>query len=56
MNRSVQSATAAALRGETPADGFSGPIVHPLLTGILARQAGVELLAREAPDEITAST
>lgn len=48
----LRPATAAALRGETPADGFSGPIVHPLLTGILARQAGVELLAREAPERV----
>lgn len=48
----LRPATAAALRGEIPSDGYSGPVVQPLLTGILARQAGVELLAREAEERV----
>lgn len=48
----LRPATGAALRGEQPADGYSGPVVLPLLTGILARQAGVELLAREGEERV----
>jgi histidine phosphotransferase ChpT len=42
----VRPATLAALRGELPEDGYPGPVVQPLLTGILARQAGVEIVAQ----------
>lgn len=42
----VRPATLAALRGELPEDGYPGPVVQPLLTGILARQAGVEIAAQ----------
>ncbi len=48
----LRPATAAALRGEAPEDGYTGPVVLPLLTGILARQAGVELLAREGEERV----
>jgi len=48
----LRAATAAALRGDLPEDGFAGPVAHPLLTGILARQAGVELLAREEAERV----
>lgn len=48
----LRPATAAALRGEAPSDGYHGPVVQPLLTGILARQAGVELLARESEERV----
>lgn len=48
----LRPATAAALRGEAPADGYTGPVVMPLLTGILARQAGIELLARESEERV----
>jgi histidine phosphotransferase ChpT len=42
----VRPATLAALRGELPEDGYPGPVVQPLLTGILARQAGVEIVSQ----------
>ncbi|MGE3142067.1 MAG: histidine phosphotransferase family protein [Hyphomonadaceae bacterium] len=48
----LRPATAAALRGEAPSDGYSGPVAQPLLTGILARQAGVELSARESEERV----
>ncbi len=48
----LRPATGAALRGETPADGHSGPIAQPLLTGILARQAGLDLAARESEERV----
>ncbi len=48
----LRPATAAALRGETPADGYNGPVVQPLLTGILARQAGVEIFTREGEEKV----
>ncbi|MET0182822.1 MAG: histidine phosphotransferase family protein [Caulobacterales bacterium] len=48
----LRPATAAALRGETPSDGYSGPVVQPLLTGIFARQAGVEIVSRESDERV----
>jgi histidine phosphotransferase ChpT len=44
----VRPATFAALQGELPEDGYPGPVVQPLLTGILARQTGVEILTRQS--------
>jgi len=44
----LKETTAAALRGE---DGeLSGHTIQPTLTGLLARQGGVELAARESED------
>lgn len=48
----LRPATAAALRGEPPENGYHGHTVQPMLTGILARQAGVELLAREGEERV----
>jgi histidine phosphotransferase ChpT len=48
----LRPATATALRGELPDDGYHGPVVQPLLTGILARQAQIELLAREGDGKV----
>jgi histidine phosphotransferase ChpT len=47
-----RAVTLAALRGELPEDGYLAPIVQPLLTGILARQAGVELAGREGEGRV----
>lgn len=44
--------TAAGLRGEAPEEGFQGHTIQPVLTGLLARQAGVELAARESPERV----
>lgn len=44
----MRPATWAALQGELPEDGYPGPVVQPLLTGILARQTGVEILTRQS--------
>lgn len=49
----LKAETAACLAGKTPEHGFAGANVVPLLTGLLARQAGAQLLAREvSPQEI----
>jgi histidine phosphotransferase ChpT len=48
----LRSPTAAALRGETPEGGFTGHTLQPALTGLFARQAGVELLVRESEEKI----
>jgi histidine phosphotransferase ChpT len=48
----VRPATLAALRGELPEDGYPGPVVQPLLTGILARQAGVEIVAQTGEGQV----
>ncbi len=42
----VRPATLAALNGDLPEDGYPGPVVQPLLTGILARQTGVEIVSQ----------
>ena len=43
----MRPATWAALQGDLPEDGYPGPVAQPLLTGILARQANVEILTRK---------
>lgn len=48
----LKAPTAMALRGEAPDDGFTVHTVQPALTGLLAQAAGIELLAREAPERI----
>ncbi|MEZ5996330.1 MAG: histidine phosphotransferase family protein [Hyphomonadaceae bacterium] len=46
----MREATAAALRGD--GDELTGHTIQPTLTGLLARQGGVELLARESEDKV----
>jgi histidine phosphotransferase ChpT len=46
----LKDATAAALRGE--GDELTGHTIQPTLTGLLARQGGVELTARESQDRV----
>lgn len=48
----MRASTRQVLGGETPEDGYQAYNVQPALTGILARQAGVELLAREADGQV----
>lgn len=48
----MRDTTAAALSGDAPEDGISGQTIQPTLTGLLARQGGVELLAREGEDQV----
>jgi histidine phosphotransferase ChpT len=47
----LREATAAALRGENEAE-LSGHTIQPTLTGLLARQGGVELSAREGEERV----
>jgi histidine phosphotransferase ChpT len=46
----LKEATAAALRGD--GDELTGHTIQPTLTGLLARQGGVELTARESEDRV----
>lgn len=46
----LRDATAAALRGED--QELTGHTIQPTLTGLLARQGGVELTARESEDRV----
>lgn len=48
----MRPATWAALQGELPEDGYPGPVAQPLLTGILARQTGVEIVTRQSEGSI----
>jgi hypothetical protein len=48
----MRASTRQVLGGETPEDGYQAYNVQPALTGILARQAGVDLLAREADGQV----
>lgn len=48
----LREATATALKGDAPEDGLSGHTIQPALTGLLARQGGVELAARESEDRV----
>lgn len=48
----MKPATAAGLRGDPPEGGFDSRSIHPALTGYFARQAGLELLARESEDRV----
>lgn len=45
----LKDATAAALRGD--GDELTGHTIQPTLTGLLAKQGGVELSARETPGD-----
>jgi histidine phosphotransferase ChpT len=46
----LKEATAAALRGE--GEELTGHTIQPTLTGLLARQGGVELSAREGEEQV----
>ena len=46
----LRDTTAAALRGE--GEELNGHTIQPTLTGLLARQGGVELSARESEDRV----
>ena len=46
----LKDATAAALRGE--GDELTGHTIQPTLTGLLARQGGVELTARQGEEQV----
>lgn len=46
----LKEATSAALRGE--GEELSGHTIQPTLTGLLARQGGVELTARESEEKV----
>ena len=48
----LREATAAALRGDSLEEGLSGHTIQPALTGLLARQGGVELNAREGEERV----
>jgi histidine phosphotransferase ChpT len=48
----LKETTAAALRGEAAEDTLSGHTIQPTLTGLLARQGGVELSAREGEEQV----
>ena len=45
-------ASAAALRGDTPEGDLDGRSIQPALTGLMAREAGVELTVRESEDRV----
>jgi histidine phosphotransferase ChpT len=48
----LRTPTAQALRGETPEGGVTGYTVQQMLTGMLARASGIELLARESEERV----
>jgi len=48
----LREATAAALKGDAGDEHLSGHTIQPTLTGLLARQGGVELAARESEEKI----
>ena len=48
----LRTPTAQALRGETPEGGISGYTVQQMLTGMLARANGIELIARESEERV----
>lgn len=48
----LRTPTAQALRGETPEGGISAYTVQQMLTGMLARANGIELLARESEERV----
>jgi histidine phosphotransferase ChpT len=48
----LRDTTAAALRGDGLEEGLSGHTIQPALTGLLARQGGVELHAREGEERV----
>ena len=48
----LREATAVALKGDAGDEHLSGHTIQPTLTGLLARQGGVELSARESEEKI----
>jgi histidine phosphotransferase ChpT len=48
----LREPTAIALKGDAPEGGLSGHTIQPALTGLLARQGGVELSAREGDERV----
>jgi histidine phosphotransferase ChpT len=48
----LREATSLALSGDAAEDALSGHTIQPTLTGLLARQGGVELIAREGEEKI----
>lgn len=48
----LKAETSACLAGETPPDGFQPYNLVPTLTGLLARQAQITLLARESEERV----
>ena len=48
----LKEATAAALNGSAGDEDLSGHTIQPTLTGLLARQGGVELSAREGEERV----
>lgn len=48
----LRETTAAALNGAALEEGLSGHTIQPALTGLLARQGGVELSAREGDERV----
>jgi histidine phosphotransferase ChpT len=48
----LREATAAALRGDEAEEALSGHTIQPTLTGLLARQGAVELIAREGEERV----
>jgi histidine phosphotransferase ChpT len=48
----LKADTLLGLRGESPAEGFEGHNIQPAIAGLFARQLGIELAAREAPERI----
>ena len=48
----LKEATAAALNGSAGDEALSGHTIQPTLTGLLARQGGVELSARESEERV----
>lgn len=48
----LREATGLALKGGSLEEGLSGHTIQPALTGLLARQGGVELLARESEERV----
>jgi histidine phosphotransferase ChpT len=48
----LKAETAACLAGQAPEDGYQGYNILPALTSLMARQAGVQLLARQSEERI----
>lgn len=48
----LREATSIALKGDSGDEHLSGHTIQPTLTGLLARQGGVELSARESEEKV----
>jgi histidine phosphotransferase ChpT len=48
----LREATSIALKGDAGDEHLSGHTIQPTLTGLLARQGGVELSARESEEKV----